>query len=32
MFAVVSLGEHLAPQNWFGVVMIPAGVILIAMS
>ena len=31
IFGVSFLGEHLALHNWFGVVMIAAGVILIAM-
>jgi transporter family protein len=31
VFGVAFLGENLALQNWFGVVMIAAGVILIAM-
>ena len=31
VFSVAFLGEHLEPRNWLGVVMIAAGVILIAM-
>jgi bacterial/archaeal transporter family protein len=31
VFGVAFLGENLALQNWFGVLMIAAGVILIAM-
>ena len=31
IFGVAFLGEHLALRNWFGVIMIAAGVILVAM-
>jgi transporter family protein len=31
LFGVAFLGEHLASHNWLGVVMVAAGVILIAM-
>ena len=31
VFGVAFLGEHLALRNWFGVVLIAAGVVLIAM-
>lgn len=31
VFGVAFLGEHLAPRNWVGLVMIAAGVILIAI-
>jgi transporter family protein len=31
VFSVLFLGEHLAPHNWLGVILIAAGVILIAM-
>jgi transporter family protein len=31
IFGVTFLGEHLAPHNWCGVIMIAAGVVLIAV-
>jgi transporter family protein len=31
VFGVTFLGEHLAPHNWLGVLLIAAGVILIAL-
>lgn len=31
LFGVAFLGEHLASHDWFGVVMVAAGVVLIAI-
>jgi transporter family protein len=31
VFGVTFLGEYLAPHNWLGVLLIAAGVVLIAL-